>query len=171
MRGSICCHRTTAFWCVVCLSFVFHFTDEKFCLLTFWFLEGVPAGVCDLRLLTHRFPTRIRGRLGLFPSFTPSHTPFPTLDHIKTLTRPLPVELPRGFGIKNNLTNIQSEKKKTLWRDPPEAVRWHGFFSGKRLNNVSVRRVERVYPLLHLYTFVKFQILSTVNNRQSVINS
>jgi hypothetical protein len=66
--------------------FVFHFTDEKFCLLAFWFLKGVTGGACVLRLLTHRFPTRLRGRLGLFSSFTPSHTPFPTIVNIPHIT-------------------------------------------------------------------------------------
>ena len=54
------------------------FLSRKIRSAYFWFHEGVPAGVCGLRLLTHRFPIRIRGRLGLFPCFTTSHTPFPT---------------------------------------------------------------------------------------------
>jgi hypothetical protein len=45
--------------------------------------KGVPAGASGLRLLIHRFPTRIRGRLGIFACFTLSHTPFPTLGRHK----------------------------------------------------------------------------------------
>ncbi len=53
--------------------FVLHQTNKVFCVMTGWFLKRfllVYAG--DLRLLTHRFPSRIRGRL---PCFTLSHTP------------------------------------------------------------------------------------------------
>ena len=39
------------------------------------FLKEVLAGARGLRLLTHRFPTRMLGRLGLFACFTLSHTP------------------------------------------------------------------------------------------------
>jgi hypothetical protein len=44
--------------------------------LTWWFLKGLFADTCVLRLLTGRFLTRIRGRLGPFSCFTLS--PFPS---------------------------------------------------------------------------------------------
>ena len=59
----------------VCLSL----PGRKILSAYFLISRGVPAGARGLRLLTHRFPTRIWGRLGLFPCFTPSHTPFRTL--------------------------------------------------------------------------------------------
>ena len=76
-----------------------------------------------------RFRTRIRGRLVLFSYFTLSNTPFP---HLITHTT-------------KNLVFIL-------------ACLTHGVYSGKRLNSVSVRSMEQVLPLLHLWTCVKFQI-------------
>jgi len=72
------------FWLLILANYlspcVLHYTNKVFCVMTAWFLKGVLAGVSDLRLLTHRFPIRMWGRLGgLFPCFALSHTPFPTL--------------------------------------------------------------------------------------------
>ena len=50
---------------ILSCPFVLDFTNEKFC-LDFGFAKGVITGVFDLRLLTHRFPTHMLGRLGLF---------------------------------------------------------------------------------------------------------
>jgi hypothetical protein len=54
------------------------FTDEILC-LTVWFLKDVLTSSCGLRLLTHRLPTRMQGRLGLFASWTLSHSLFRSL--------------------------------------------------------------------------------------------
>ena len=65
--------------------------------MTDWFLEGVRVDVCDLRLLTHRFPTHMWGHLGLFVCFTLGHTPFPTFCPYDNTWRlsPSGVESPR----------------------------------------------------------------------------
>ena len=60
---------------VIRLSFTSR-TKNSVCLL-FDFSKGFLQARRGLRLLNHRFPTRIRDRLGLFSCFTPSHTPFP----------------------------------------------------------------------------------------------
>ncbi len=143
-------------------------------LLTFLFLEGVPGGVCGLRLLTHIFPTRIRGRLGLFPCFTPSHTPFPTIvQHQNTCKTSscgncqLPLSL-----VKNKLTNIWSEKKKTQWRVPPEAVAWHMGFIRKRGLTLWVRGVWNMsipyFIWIHLSSSKSYQ-LSITDSRLSTV--
>ena len=60
--------------------FVLHWINEVFLRLTFWDLKRGLACPCGLRLLNHRFPTRIiRGRPGLFAFVTPSALPFPSL--------------------------------------------------------------------------------------------
>ena len=92
----------------VCLSL----HERKNLSANFLISRGVPAGARDLRLLTHRFATRIRGHLGPFPYFTPSNTPFPTLaqhhtQHHLSLWFPLPA------WRKNKLCNISDWKKKT----------------------------------------------------------
>ncbi len=83
------------------------------------------------------------------------------LDHCDSLDR---------LERKNKLTNIPPEKRGHSGVGPTCCVT-HGVYSGKRLNTVSTRTVERVQPLLLLCTFVKLQLLSTINYRHSVINS
>ena len=99
------------------------------------FLEGVPAGACVLRLLTHRFTIRIRGRLGLLTWFTPSHTPFATLTQHQNTGKTSSwgnCQLSLFLEWKNKFTNIPPEKKKTQWRGPPETVAWYMGFIWER---------------------------------------
>jgi hypothetical protein len=67
--------------------FVIHLTDEKFCLLTFWFLEGFlqVCGTWDFSLTD--FPPASGVVLAPFPASTPPTIPFPLL--IQTTPRGL----------------------------------------------------------------------------------
>ena len=92
-------------------------TRTKYCVwLLLDFSKGRIVGECDLRLLTHRFPTRIRGRLDLSP-VSPSPTlPFPHLLNIRTQDLFLR-NWPSCFWNKTYVTFRL--KKKTRWNDQP----------------------------------------------------
>jgi hypothetical protein len=59
--------------------FVIHFTDEKFCLLTFWFLEGFLQVRAAWDFSLTDFPPASGVVLALFPDSPPSTIPFPLL--------------------------------------------------------------------------------------------
>jgi len=130
----------------------------------------VPAGASGLRLLPHRFPTLIRGRLEPFPCLTPFHTPFPALaqhptqHHLRTV-----ISLDR-LERKNKLTNIPPEKKRHAGGGPP--VVWHMGFIRERGLTLSVwgaRSVSNHYFIcIHLSSYNSYQ-LSITDTRLSIV--
>jgi hypothetical protein len=68
---------------------------------------------CGLRLLTHRFPTRIQGHLGLFSCFSPSTLPFPG----RKLAQKKYLSSGCIERLENKLTNIPPKTKNGV--DPP----------------------------------------------------
>jgi hypothetical protein len=95
---------------VIRLSFTSR-TKNSVCLL-FDFSKGFLQARRGLRLLNHRFPTRIRGRLGFFPASPPPTLPFPcwTLaQHRKNTTSSHKQLL--SFKKTNKLTNMPQRKK------------------------------------------------------------
>jgi hypothetical protein len=131
---------------------------------------------CGLRLLNHRFPTRIRarlrGRLGLFVYFNPDPPtlPFPgrrLTQHPKNTLTQLFSLLYSFKNKKNKLTNIHREKK-IQWG--PTCCVTHGVYSGKRLNCQYEECGGRLTLTSSVY-ICKLQLSSTINYRHSVINS
>ena len=134
--------RNSGPFLVIRLSFTSR-TKNSVCLL-FDFSKGFLQTRRGLRLLNHRFLTRIRGRLGLFPCFTPSHTPFPRQKVCSTSEK---IPLPRAIFARSNYQTKKISKltfrreKKMQWG--PTCCVTHGVYSGKKLNTVSARSAER----------------------------
>ncbi len=147
--------------------FVIHLTDEKFCLIPFWFLERFlqVRAVWDCSLTD--FPPTSGVVLAPFPASTPPTIPFPLLlqttplEHCDSLDQ---------IERKNKLTNIPPEKKNSLEGDPP-AVWLMGFIRERSLT-LSVwgawSESNPYFFCIHLSSYNSYQ-LSIADTRLSTV--
>ncbi len=155
---------------VIRLSFTLLSDDEKFCLLTFWFLKGVPAGqgvVWDYSITD--FPPASGVVLAFFSASTPPTLPFPgrNLAHMEKYH--FLGALPR-LKKKNKLTNIPLRKIKR--NGYQTCCAWRMGFIRERGLTVSVRGARNeTNPYLfciHLSSYNSYQ-LSITDTRLSIV--
>ena len=106
---------------ILCHALIFHFTDEKFGLFTFWFLKGVPAG-----------------------AHPGSSWPF-------SLLHPLPHSLSNAYWTSHHLSNFDQGKKlfsrkkiETLRGKRSPTSAWHMGFVRERGLTLWVRGARSV---------------------------
>ncbi len=132
---------------VICLSFTLR-TKNSVCLL-FDFSKGFLQVIVTWGFSLTDFPPTS----GVVLVFSPASPP-------PTLSFPLTTEF---LACKKKIrTNIPSEKKRHAGGRGPTCCVTHGVYSGKRLNTVSVRREERVWPL-HTSSVYICQVTTLIN--------